>query len=69
MPTVVENCPIQRYPGGEEQGVGKDVRQVLGGHSVSFSCLFACDGGVSVYARLVVLERRTDDGMYARGHA
>ena len=51
MPTVVENCSVQRYPRGEEQSGSKDIWEVLGDHSVSFLALSPMIGGVSVYTR------------------
>lgn len=43
MPTVVENCSIQRYPCSKEQGGVKDVWKVLSDLFMSFP--FADDKG------------------------
>jgi hypothetical protein len=70
MPTVIENCSIQRCPCSEKQGFGKALRQVLASHSVSLYCLFVNDrGSERVCSFMVVLGKRTEDRMYARSHA
>ncbi len=61
MPTVIENCAIQRYPCSEEQGVSEDVRQVLAGRSVSFSCIFAHDKGSERVCSSMVHGPRNED--------
>lgn len=59
--TVIENRSIQRYPCSEEQGVSKDIRQVLAGRLVSFSCLCRHDKGSERVCSFMVRGPRNED--------